>query len=84
MRLRQRIRRLEQRRPANGPTLWIACVDHDGRILDDGSQETLPWIGMHHRDVPGGVSKVIIGVDPLEVLGVEPAATSGKIRPVRS
>jgi hypothetical protein len=40
-----------------------------GHILDDGSQETVPWIGMHYQDVPGGVAKVIMGVDPLAVLG---------------
>jgi hypothetical protein len=80
MRLSRRLQRLEEARPPSGarsPRLWLAFVDHDGRILDDGSQETLPWIGMHYQDVPGGVAKVIVGIDPLAVLGREPAAKCG-------
>jgi hypothetical protein len=49
MRLRQRLQRLEEARPPSGPKLWLAFVDDDGHILDDGSQETLPWIGMHYQ-----------------------------------
>ena len=73
MRLRQRLQRLEKARPPSGARLWLAFIDDDGRILDDGSQETLPWIGMHYDDVPGGVAKLIVGIDPLAVLGREPA-----------
>jgi hypothetical protein len=77
MRLSQRLQRPEKARPPSGARLWLVCVDDDGRILDDGSQETLPWIGMHYGDVPGGVGKIIVGIDPLAVLGREPAAKCG-------
>jgi hypothetical protein len=69
MQLRQRLKRLEKAHPPNGPRLWLVCVDHTGRILDDGSPDTRPWVGLHYADVPGGVAKVIMGIDPLVVLG---------------
>jgi hypothetical protein len=50
------------------PTLSLVCVDEEGIVLDDGSGEIRPGIGKHHSAVPGN-PKVIVGVDPLEVLG---------------
>jgi hypothetical protein len=71
MGLRQRLQKLEKAHPPNGPGLWIACVDEEGRILDDGSRATRPWVGKHYHDVPRGVATVIGGVDPLIVLGLQ-------------
>jgi hypothetical protein len=67
MGLCHRLKRLERALPP-APALSLVCVDEEGRILDDGSDTRRPWIGRHYSDVPGA-PKVIVGVDPLEVLG---------------
>jgi hypothetical protein len=67
MRLRLRLKRLEQARPSES-AIWLVCVDEQGRILDDGSDQIRPWIGKHYSTVPG-TPQVIVGVDPLMVLG---------------
>jgi hypothetical protein len=65
--LRTRLKRLEQLRPA-GPTLRLAFVNDEGRVLDSGSETVKPWVGRDARELPGGV-QLIRGVDPQQVLG---------------
>ena len=68
MRLRTRLAHLEQTQSrASQPSL--ACVDEAGCILDDGTAEMRPWVGMRQDDLPFAV-QVIVGVDPLVVLGL--------------
>ena len=67
MSLRHRLKRLEQGR-RDIAALWLVCVDEQGIVLDDSSAEIQPWVGRHYGAVPG-TPKVIVGVDPLEVLG---------------
>ena len=67
MNFRSRLQRLERARPP-GPTLWLAFVDEAGNILDDGSAAVRPWVGRHCSAVPS-IGKIIVGVDPLQVLG---------------
>lgn len=76
MTLRQRLRRLEGVRPAGSPTLWLVCVDEEGRVLDDGSDGVKPWIGQHYSGVPS-IGQLIIGIDPLQVLGRRPSEPEG-------
>jgi hypothetical protein len=52
-------------------------VDEAGRILDDGSEQIRPWIGKHYSTAPGK-RKVIVGVDPLEVLGRRSAVVDAR------
>jgi hypothetical protein len=52
-------------RPAH---VWAACVDAEGRVLDDRSEAIRPWIGRHFSELPQPV-KIVWGVDPLVVLG---------------
>jgi hypothetical protein len=67
MSLRHRLKRLERALPSEA-VLSLVCVDEQGLILDGGSDQMHPWIGHHNSDVPGA-PKVIVGVDPLVVLG---------------
>ena len=71
MRARQRLQRLERLRPPDSPTLWLVFVDEEGIVLDDGSVGVRPWIGKHYSAIPR-IGKLIIGVDPLVVLGRKP------------
>jgi hypothetical protein len=68
VRLRTRLARLE-RTQAQASRLSLVCVDEEGCILDDGTAEIQPWVGMHQDDLPFAV-QVIVGVDPLVVLGL--------------
>lgn len=68
MSLRRRLRRLEALRPAGLPTLWLVCVDDEGRVLDDGTAAVRPWIGKPLSAVPS-IGKLIVGIDPLVVVG---------------
>jgi hypothetical protein len=68
MSLGHRLKRLARARPT-GNVLSLVCVDEEGRVLDDGSDKLRAWIGKHYSHVPGA-SKVIVGVDPLVVLGL--------------
>jgi hypothetical protein len=55
--IQRRLGRLEQRRPPpTQPHLYPVCADEQGRILDDRSE------------LPDPVS-VVVGVDPLVILG---------------
>lgn len=76
MSLRQRLRRLERGRPAGSPTLGLVCVDEEGRVLDDGSVGVRPWIGRHYGAIPR-IGQLIVGIDPLQVLGHRPAEPNG-------
>ena len=68
MSLRIRLTHLERPQSlASQPSL--VCVDEEGRVLDDGTAEMRPWIRKHQDDWPFPVA-VIVGVDPLVVLGV--------------
>jgi hypothetical protein len=68
MSLRMRLARLE-RTQSQASQFSIVCVDEDGRVLDDGTAETRPWIGKHQDELPFPVT-VIGGVDPLVALGL--------------
>ena len=51
------------------------CVDNEGIVLDDdGSAGVRPWIGKHYSAIPR-IGKLIIGIDPLVVLGRKPGIT---------
>ena len=76
MTLRQRLRRLERDRPAGSPTWWLVSVDEEGRVLDDGSVAVRRWIVQHYSAVPG-IAQLLIGIDPLHVLGRRPAEPDG-------
>jgi hypothetical protein len=74
MRVRQHLRRLERLHPPDSPTLWLVCVDNEGIVLDDGTAGVRPWIGKHYSAIPR-IGKLIIGIDPLVVLGRKPGIT---------
>ena len=74
MSVRQRLRRLERLHPPDSPTLWLVCVDNEGIVLDDGSAGVRPWIGKHYSAIPR-IGQLIIGIDPLVVLGRKPGLT---------
>ena len=65
--LHRRLERLLRSRPA-APRLYIACVDANGLIYDNGSAVCRPWVGRHSSELPAGV-QVLRGVDPREILG---------------
>jgi hypothetical protein len=54
--------------PPAAPHLYLAFVDGAGQVLDDGSEAVRPWVGRHYAELPGPV-RVIVGVDPLRILG---------------
>jgi hypothetical protein len=63
---------------AEGQFPSLVCVDHEDIIYDDGSALTAPWVGrplaeLEARLPAGGVLKVMVGVDPLVVLGLKDA-----------
>jgi hypothetical protein len=75
-RLRRTLARMERACPVpSRPHLWLACVDDQGRVLDDGSEAARPWVGRHHTELPGPV-QVIAGIDPFRVLGRDRTGTS--------
>jgi hypothetical protein len=67
--LRNRLARLEQKRPP-APHPWVVCVDDQGRVVDDGSAEMRPWVGMHYAKLPFTVTAVA-GIDLRRVLGLD-------------
>jgi hypothetical protein len=68
MSVRQRLQFLERLHPPDSPTLWLVCVDTEGRVLDDGSAGVRPWIGKHYSAIPR-IGRIVMGIDPLVVLG---------------
>jgi hypothetical protein len=74
MSVRQRLRRLQRLHPPDSRTLWLVCVDNEGIVLDDGTAGVRPWIGKHYSAIPR-IGKLIIGIDPLVVVGRKPAIT---------
>ena len=55
--------------------MWLVCVDNEGIVLDDdGSAGVRPWIGKHYSAIPR-IGQLIIGIDPLVVLGRKPGLT---------
>jgi hypothetical protein len=58
--------------------LWLVCVDEEGTVLDDGTDGVRPWIGEHYSAIPR-IGKLIIGIDPLVVLGRKPGITVSPI-----
>ena len=52
MSLRHRLKRLEQVQRDN-VTITLLCVDEEGHVLDDGSDQMQLWIDCHFSDVPG-------------------------------
>jgi hypothetical protein len=70
--LRRRLERLTRSR-LSSPHYFLAFVDADGIVLDDGSAASRGWVGRHCSELPAPV-KVIRGVDPLRMFA---EATSG-------
>jgi hypothetical protein len=66
--VRGRLARLERHLAPGRPPLDVAFVDEHGLILDGRSEAVRPWVGRRRRELPGAVS-VVVGVDPLVVLG---------------
>jgi hypothetical protein len=54
----------------------LVSVDEEGRVLDDGSVAVRPWIGQHYSAVPN-IAQLLIGIDPLQVMGRRPAEPDG-------
>jgi len=75
--LRTRLQRVEmdavRRCTSKVPHLYVACVDEDGLVVDDGGEAVRPWIGRHYSELPQPVS-VAAGIDPRLVLGLDIAA----------
>jgi hypothetical protein len=69
MNLRARLAKVEKALAvAEAPGARLVCTDTAGIVLDDGSEATRPYVGRHVREVPGE-PKVVVGVDPIKVLG---------------
>lgn len=81
MSLRHRLQRLEQVLRGDF-AIQLVCVNEAGLVLDDGSEQIRPWSGKHYSEVPGP-PKVLVGVDPLEVLGRRLAKSDGREQPGR-
>ena len=52
MGLHHRLKRLERERP-HVPDLALVCMDEQGRIFDDGSDQNRPWVSEHYSDTLG-------------------------------
>jgi hypothetical protein len=65
--LRRRLDRLVRSRPP-APRLYIACVDGEGRVVDDGTDVCRPWVGRHYTELPATV-QILHSVDPREIVG---------------
>jgi len=64
------------RRCASGvPHLYVAVVDENGLVIDDGGEAVRPWIGRHVTELPSSVT-VVSGIDPRLVLGLDIADSS--------
>jgi hypothetical protein len=54
----------------------LVCADEEGRVLDDGSVAVRRWIVQHYSAVPS-IAQLLLGIDPLQVLGRRPAEPDG-------
>jgi hypothetical protein len=68
----RRLKRLQAVLMPARPQLSIVGVDDDGRVLDDGTEASRPWVGRNCGELPRGV-QILRGVDPLEILGRSPS-----------
>ena len=67
--LRRRLDRLTSLCPLPAvPHLYLAFVDEQGRIPEDGSEAARRWVGRRFVELPNPVP-VVMGVDPLRVPG---------------
>ena len=55
-------------------------MDESGLVLDDGSDYIRSWIGKHYSEVPGNC-KLLVGADPLMMLGRRLGETDGREEP---
>ena len=76
MSLRNRLKSLEQIQ-RDDFAIRLLSVNEAGLVLDDGSDPIRPWIGRHYSAVPDNC-KVIVGVDPLVMLGRRPAGAESR------
>jgi hypothetical protein len=67
--LRSRLECLERLARPPSQHLYVVCVDDEGKVLDNGSEQVRPWIGRHYSELPGPIS-VVRGIDPMAVLGL--------------
>lgn len=69
MSVKRRLRQLEKRLPAPQDLVpWIAAVDENGFVLDDGTPAIKGWVGKPESSLPEA-TQIIRGVDPLLVFG---------------
>ncbi len=74
VKLHSRLVRLERSQSLT-PHLVIVCVDNQGHILDDGTLLSRQWVGRCLEEMPYPV-QVLVGVEPLLVLGSTSTAAS--------